>query len=127
MGRSGPWPFWVLLAAWFFANSPQEATFELIVWSGGARHFSHQELLRQEVARLLAGKPGPIAWHATKLPDAPRQPVAPPETASRKIDLYVSIAAEPAEPADRVLTHPERSDREPGRWRSEPLLGPPRA
>jgi hypothetical protein len=51
------WPFWLLIAAWVCANTPQVAAWHVIVWVKNAQHFSHQAQLRGEVASLLSGKP----------------------------------------------------------------------
>jgi hypothetical protein len=53
------WPFWLLIAAWVCANSPQAATYAVLDWVASARHFSHQQQLAREVAHLLAGEKAP--------------------------------------------------------------------
>lgn len=50
------WPFWVLLAAWVCANSPQVAVFTALTWLAEARSFSHQGDLARQVAQLLGGE-----------------------------------------------------------------------
>lgn len=47
------WPFWLLVSAWLVANSPQAATWAALDWIEGARSFTHQQRLAQEVAVLL--------------------------------------------------------------------------
>lgn len=90
------WPFWLLLAAWVCANSPQAATYALLAWLGEARHFSHQQRLTAEVASLLAGEraPGP----GVAMTDAPAKPPAPPlpaEAVLKKLDLAVERTVGP--------------------------------
>lgn len=50
------WPFWVLLAAWVCANSPQVAVYTALTWLAEARSFSHQGDLTRQVAQLLGGE-----------------------------------------------------------------------
>ena len=53
------WPFWLLIAAWVSANSPQAATYAVLAWLADARSFSHQHRLTLDVAHLLAGEKVP--------------------------------------------------------------------
>lgn len=48
-------PFWLLIAAWFCANTPQIASLHVILWVKNAHHFSHQQQLRHQVAAVLSG------------------------------------------------------------------------
>lgn len=95
------WPFWLLLAAWFCANSPQAATCEVIVWLGNARSFSHQERLSSEVASILAGTNLAGTKSAVSLavqraeserPPLPPLPVAP---TLKKTDVLFSDFSDP--------------------------------
>jgi hypothetical protein len=122
------WPFWLLLAAWFCANTPQAVTYDLMVWAKGSRHFSHQDRLKADVARLLAGGTAPVALRAAR--PAPAQPSScpiPAEAVLKKPDLSAPLAVDSFVPASRALVHPEPAVREPCGARFEPLLPPPRA
>jgi hypothetical protein len=55
--KAANWPFWLLVAAWWCANTPQAATFEVIMWLKGAAQYSHQAELRDDVAAVLTGAP----------------------------------------------------------------------
>jgi hypothetical protein len=127
--KSSPagWPVWLLFAAWLGANSPQELTLNMMTWAGQARHFSHQDRLRSEVAFILAGKPAAPARLAAN--PAPARPSAPPvvaEVVLKKIDLYVSVAAEPAPPGAQGLHYSDGTGLKPDSVRAEPLTPPPR-
>jgi hypothetical protein len=121
------WPFAVLVLAWFCANSPQSLTFNVIVWAKGARHFSHQERLKAEVAFLLAG-PHLRAVLAAASPPPPAPPAVPvpDEAVVKKIDLAAAREAAPA----ILPAEPERfgsADFRAGpAERAEPPLAPPR-
>jgi len=126
--RPAGWPFWLLLAAWLCANSPQSATYSLIVWVKGSGHFSHQERLVADVARLLEGEGAPLALKTAG--SAPARPFAPPvpaEAVLKKLDLSAPLAAESAAPSARAFAHAEPVVRAPCGARFEPLLPPPRA
>lgn len=89
------WPFWLLLAAWFCANSPQAATYEVVVWLGNARHFSHQQRLSADVAFILAGSDAHAVIAAAKAaPARPFAPAVPAEATLKKIDLIVTLSSE---------------------------------
>jgi hypothetical protein len=121
------WPFWLLLAAWFCANSPQSITYELIVWAGKSRHFSHQERLKEDVARLLAGRAAPIALvSARRLPERPFSAPIPAEAVIKKIELGAPLAAESFAPEARAFAYPEPLVRPPCGARIEPVVPPPR-
>lgn len=89
--RSTPlrWPFWLLIAAWVCANTPQVAAWHVIVWVKDARHFSHQAQLRGEVAALLSGKSAaePVSLAAATNTEAPPVPPAPADFSIKKIVL----------------------------------------
>ena len=61
------WPFWLLIAAWVCANSPQAATYAVLSWMAEAGSFSHQKQLSREVAFLLAGEKAPVEMDARKI------------------------------------------------------------
>ncbi|MGD1030911.1 MAG: hypothetical protein ABSA05_07180 [Opitutaceae bacterium] len=126
--RANPssWPIWLLFAAWFCANSPQSLTYDLILWTRGAQHFSHQERLRAEVAAILLGKGGKMTAQVEKAPARPSAPPIPAEAVMKKIDLYAPIAIASVAPAQPELILPSEFVRAPHRARAEPLLPPPR-
>jgi len=121
------WPVWILFAAWLCANSPQDLTFTAIGWVGSARHFSHQERLKSEVASLLSGrKQDPIALSAKPAPEKPFVPPVVTEVILKKIDLYVSLSAEPATPGSCGLGYHDQAELPPDSISREPLSPPPR-
>jgi hypothetical protein len=127
-GRPSGWPFWLLIAAWFCANSPQAATYSLIVWAKGSQHFSHQERLKEDVARLLTGKEASSApWIAGSAPALPFAPQVPIDGVLKKLDLTAPLAVDAIAPGIRELDYAEPFVREPSGARYEPLLPPPRA
>ena len=121
------WPFWLLLAAWFCANSPQAATYEIVVWLGEARHFSHQQRLSAEVAFILAGERAPAVMAAARA--APERPFAPPvpaEATLKKIDLLVTLATELMPPTVRAFVPGVSAVKVPASPWCEPPVEPPR-
>jgi hypothetical protein len=90
------WPFWLLIAAWVCANSPQVAIVAVLAWLTEARTFSHQRELTREVAHLLSGEEAKSRvaerlgrmWtrNATEDETPQRAPLAPPVVLKR-IDL----------------------------------------
>jgi hypothetical protein len=122
------WPVWILFAAWLCANSPQDLTFSVMGWVGNARHFSHQERLKSEVAFILSGrKPESVALSVKPAPARPLVPPVVTEVVLKKIDLYVSLSAEPAPPGSRGLGYRDQSELPPDSIPREPLSPPPRA
>lgn len=122
------WPFWLLAAAWFCANTPQRLTYEWAVWMANGRHFSHQERLKADVAALLTGtKTNPLVALAKSGPV--RLPVAPVPTDNsfKKIDLFASDTAEAIEQPRRNTAYPKIAWRVPENSRPEPLVPPPKA
>ena len=125
------WPFWLLIAAWVCANSPQAATYAVLEWVASARHFSHQQQLSREVAHLLAGEKAPPRSRTivatTEEPEAPRAfPPVPIGAVLKKIDLSSERGSELPDPSRVGVHHPRPSD-----WRGEirrapPPHGPPR-
>ncbi len=122
------WPFWLLLVAWFCANSPQAASYRLIAWMGEARHFSHQQRLTLEVATALGGEQARAAFAAVKAaPEKPFAPSIPAEATLKKIELAVQATNELLPPAVRVLVRTERASPVPDSVRAAPPSEPPRA
>jgi hypothetical protein len=120
------WPIWLLFAAWFCANSPQSLTYELVVWTRDAQHFSHQERLKAEVAAILSGRDGGASRRVEQAPERPSAPPIPAEGVLRKIDLFAPLAIASITPQRQELKFPTQFVRAPDRARSEPLLPPPR-
>lgn len=99
-------PFWVLIAAWFCANTPQTATWHAIVWLKDARHFSHQNELKARVAAALGGieiEPA-SQWNqadasSRELPEA----ALPADATIKKILLSLEDSPFPAPPPSVLL------------------------
>ena len=101
---SARWPFWLLMAAWFCANSPQAVTYELIIWLGNARHFTHQQRLHTEVASVLAAHAlGKLFATAKAAPERPFAPPIPADATLKKIELAVHRTSELLPPALRAV------------------------
>lgn len=78
-------PFWLLIAAWLCANTPEIATWHFASWLKEARHFGHQERLRDELSALLAGDSLAASAPSSRLAagtDRESPPAAPPAAAS---------------------------------------------
>ena len=88
------WPFWLLIAAWVCANSPQAAIYAALSWMAEARHFSHQQQLKAGVERLLAGEQAPAAVSATPAVPAERSPLVPSDAVLKKISLALERGTE---------------------------------
>lgn len=101
--NSPRWPFWLLLAAWLCANTPQTATFVVLTWLSEARSFSHNERLVRDVAFLLNGEKAPGIIDAAKnLPaEEPKAPL-PAQVALKKLDLTLERTTEVLPPALRA-------------------------
>jgi hypothetical protein len=126
--KAASWPFWLLVAAWCFANCSQQVSIDLMVWVSHGRHFSHQERLKMDVAALLSGrKENRVVTSAKSEPV--RMPVAPvsTESNSRKVDLFASATVEPSAPSVQKLAELGTSVRIPERAVPEPLLTPPKS
>ncbi len=126
--RSAGWPFWLLIAAWFCANSPQVAVYELVTWIGNARHFSHQQRLHADVASILAGENASTLVAAVN--DAPGEPLLPPipaEASLKKIELAMQRTSEFLPPATRAHLSVESTPLLPDTLRDQPPHEPPRA
>lgn len=122
------WPFWLLLAAWVCANSPQVAVFAVCTWLYEARQFTHQQRLTTEVAYVLGGEraPGIFAEAMAQAPVKP-PPIIPAEAMAKKIQLSVESVTDFLPPALRASRRAvaEIDCRDVGR--APPLLMPPRA
>lgn len=83
------WPFWLLIAAWICANTPQVAALHLIVWVKNAQHFSHQAQLHSEVASILSGKFVTTSVNFATVTEAEKSspPVTPADFAVKKVLL----------------------------------------
>jgi hypothetical protein len=100
---SARWPFWLLLAAWVCANSPQIAIFAVLTWLDAGRDFSHQQRLTQQVAYVLGGEKMPgMAVGVAKQASARPLPPLPSDAFAKKIPLSVERAVEFLPPALRA-------------------------
>jgi len=120
-------PFLLLVLAWCCANGSQTLSFNVILWAKGARHFSHQQQLKEEVAFLLAGPHMKEVLAAARAP-LPAQPATPSsgETVTKRIDLAASRDAGAwMIPSKSETFSPVESRAAPGE-RAEPLQFPPR-
>jgi hypothetical protein len=117
----------MLMAAWWCANTPQAATFELILWCKGAAHFSHQRQLRSDVAALLSRSPRvarvALAQGARETP--PSAPLLEKVTVKR-VDLCVQGDSLPPLDPDAVAPPSPSDDRTPDPRAPVPQLRPPR-
>lgn len=121
------WPFWLLIAAWVCANSPQAATYAVLTWLADARSFTHQQRLTVDVAWLLSGEKAPERIAAADTATAAKLPPAvPADAVLKKLPLALERAA-------GSLDAPEGRERWrlaslgcPDARRLPPLLGPPR-
>ena len=126
--RSAGWPFWLLIAAWFCANTPQVAVYEAVSWFANARHFTHQQRLHTEVADFLAGRSAPLQLAGTKpAPSKPFLPVVPADAILKKIELAVQFTSELLPPAVRAVVRADEEPRVPDAFRAQPPHEPPRA
>ena len=125
--QSVRWPFWLLIAAWLCANTPQIAVYTGLAWLAEARSFSHQHRLSTDVAFVLAGKPTPqrIARAVKSVPPQPLPPV-PAEAVLKKIPLAFESVAEVLPPALRAIRPAEIARAFPESFRAPPPHGPPR-
>jgi hypothetical protein len=126
--RSARWPFWLLVAAWCCANTPQAATFELILWLKGAAYFSHQADLKAEVALILSGAPKAahlIANQSVRETPPPAVPLAKNVTIKRVGPFLVaeSIASVATGASAAIVM---TNQRVPERQIARPRLRPPR-
>ncbi len=119
-------PLWLLIVAWFCANSPQELTLHVFEWAGQARHFSHQASLRADVSRLLAGNPErPVCMIAERAPDTPDNRAAPhAELVVNKL-LYTIEARDALTAPDTGPTHTARGAPPRATVRADDVPHPP--
>jgi hypothetical protein len=125
------WPFWLLLGAWFCANTPQGAIFTALTWMAEARSFTHQQRLSADVARILGGEKAtsPIAEKvasAQKQTPAKSQPVAPAGFLLKKIELSLEMTTELLPVALRASRQQDVGWLCPEPRRGAPPHGPPR-
>ncbi|HVS51641.1 MAG TPA: hypothetical protein VHD62_04740 [Opitutaceae bacterium] len=121
------WPFWLLLAAWFCANSPQPAVYAAMGWLMEARHFSHQRALTLEVARLLSAAPAetPRVARAETKPAVP--PALPADAVLKKRELACVPLSRSDGPRESTVNFAVASWRCPAPRGCEPAHEPPRA
>ena len=122
-----PWPFWLLLVAWFCANFPQGSTYA-VAWLAEARSFSHQQRLTADVARVLVGEETPALLVGLKNPPSqPAKPSLPPGPTVKKVELALeeSIYSVTKDRAVTIVavTVPCLESM----WRTTPPYEPPRA
>ena len=123
------WPFWLLIAAWACANSPQAATYALLTWFGEARHFTHQQRLTGDVAFLLGGDGGqtePMVARSENTSPTTPLPTVPVEAVLKKISLSTEGIAEVLPPALRARRPWEMSRECRDSLRVAPPHEPPR-
>lgn len=125
------WPFWLLIAAWVCANSPQAATYAVLTWIAEARQFSHQQQLTRDVAHLLVGEKAParpeaIVAVATEDDRKASCPMVPATAVLKKIDLSTEKRIDGIRPSERIATLVLASDRWGDALRAPPPHGPPR-
>jgi hypothetical protein len=126
--KTARWPFWLLVAAWWCANTPQAATFEVILWLKGAAYFSHQADLHADVAAILTGVPKVARGHGGQILRETPPPAVPlpKNVAIKRVGLClqgetISSASQVAGEMIRLL-----HDQVPERRTSPPRLRPPR-
>ena len=128
---SPEWPFWLLLAAWICANTPQVALFTALTWLTEGRSFAHQQRLTLDVACLLAGeKPSsPITdtvAAAQKQIPAKSIPPIPADAVIKKIELSLETISELLPAALRASHRIGLAWLCPPPQRCAPPHGPPR-
>lgn len=130
------WPFWLLLAAWICANSPQVAVYAVLTWMAEARTFSHQRDLSREVAHLLVGESAPgraeeaLARAQSAGQDAGSKRAGLPLPASvvvKKLDLAAEDVTAAPRPAERANFGWGREGGFGARRSTSPPHEPPRA
>jgi hypothetical protein len=121
-------PFLLLVFAWCCASISQTRSFSVTRWAVGARHFSHQQQLKADVAFLLAGQKTKAALAGARTPP-PAQPAAPSsgETVTKRSDMAASgdpaawLVRPESESFSALEALPLPDER------AEPLQPPPRA
>ena len=126
--KASGWPFFLLVAAWICANSPQSLVSNVVEWAKGARHFSHQQQLRAEVVYLLAGPQMQAVLAASKAPSkAPATFPMPDEAVLKKIDLAAPRNFEVPACCSELCLFVISAECAPDSVRAEPAFLPPRA
>jgi hypothetical protein len=125
------WPFWVLLAAWICAHSPQLALYTVVTWIAEARTFSHQHELTRSVAHLLKKETASsrVAYLVRQAKaDGPVRPgpAIPADAVLRKIELAIQLSDGPAPLAEEPRRFFVTGIRIPERLRPAPPQEPPR-
>jgi hypothetical protein len=129
------WPWWLLLAAWVCANSPQAAVYATLTWLAEARTFSHQQELTRQVAHVLGGAraEGRVAqalarMQATAKTPAPQKAAAPvpPAAVLKKIDLAAEDLVRAGGPGAPAATGWDREAWAAITRVTQPRHGPPR-
>ena len=88
-GTLGPGAGWPVLAAWCCAHVPLGLAVFILSWSAGARHFDHQERLREQVAVLLHHRaPAPAVQHLFAGPSGLPAPHPAPDRLSARWDAF---------------------------------------
>jgi hypothetical protein len=116
------------VAAWWCANTPQAATFELILWMKGAACYSHQAQLHAEVAAILTGVPQVTHGHGRQLLKESPLPAVPLLKALVIKRVSLCLDEERIASGSRVAGETLRCshDQVPERRTSPPDLRPPR-
>ena len=124
---SAQWPFWLLLAAWVCANSPQAAIYGVLGWLAEARNFSHQHRLMADVAGLLGGEKSPESTVVASAETHQNSlPVVPADSVLKRLDLAVQATGEFPSVMSRSQPRFATLRSMPDSRRAPPLLGPPR-
>ncbi|MEI6467367.1 MAG: hypothetical protein WCQ89_21775 [Verrucomicrobiota bacterium] len=128
--KSSParWPFWLLIAAWICANTPQPALFATLSWLAEARHFTHQQRLSAQVAHLLGGEKMPERVDvAAGASDREPPPALPGDSTLKKIVLALESDGEVLTPAARLSGRNRLAVNWPDARREPPPEEPPRS
>lgn len=128
--KSSParWPFWLLIAAWICANTPQSALFATMSWLAESRHFTHQQRLSAQVAHLLGGERMPERVDVvTGEPYRQPPPALPADTALKKIVLALESDGADLKPAELVGGRKRIAAKLPDMRREPPPDEPPRS
>ena len=125
------WPFWLLIAAWVCANSPQAASYAVLTWIAEAQQFSHQQQLTRDVAHLLVGekasvRPATVVAVATEEDGKSSRPMVPATAVLKKIDLSTEKRMDGIRPSERIVALVLASERWGDALRAPPPHGPPR-
>ena len=122
------WPFWLLVAAWWCANTPQAATFEVILWLKGAACFSHQAELKEDVSAILTGTPKLAhSRHGQVGRETPPPAVPLAKTvAIKRVSLCLQEVSVSSDGPSAGVAIRRLHDHVPDRRNSPPRLRPPR-